>query len=137
MPVVDSKRRPVEDDDIADIADIDDDDDAVEEGGEVAEILTRSPAAVVERSGEADDEDEEDAPEDEDVRASLDVILRNASCVGMAEPRTTKQTDQKTDRGNRARLRKQPDEFVCRRAPRQAPEPTSRQGEHASAGTVI
>src|ERR1700722_18496535 len=45
------------------------------------EILTPSPAAVVEKSGEAEDEEEEEEPEDEDVEASLDVILKERLVV--------------------------------------------------------
>jgi hypothetical protein len=102
---------PLDDDD--DIADVEDeDDDAV--GVEVVEILTAAPAAVVERSGEADDEEEEEEPEDEDVEASLDVILKERLVVE-DEPEDDEATDQE-DRteGNERVLPKQPDEFVCR-----------------------
>jgi hypothetical protein len=102
---------PLDDDD--DIAEIDDDDeDAVEV--EVAEILTASPAAVVERSGDAEEEEEEEEPEDEDVEASLDVILKERLVVE-DEPEDEEATDQedKTE-GNERVLPKQPDEFVCR-----------------------
>ena len=100
----------VDDDD--DIVAIDDDDDEV--GVEVAEILTASPAAVVERSGEAEDEEEDEEPEDEDVEASLDVILKERLVVE-DEPEDDEATDQE-DRteGNERVLPKQPDEFVCR-----------------------
>jgi hypothetical protein len=108
--LVDLDDDPLDDDD--DIPDIDDDDDVVEV--EVAEILTASPAAVVERSGEAEDEDEEEEPEDEDVEASLDVILKERLVVE-DEPEDDEATDQE-DRteGNERVLPKQPDEFVCR-----------------------
>jgi hypothetical protein len=103
---------PLDDDD--DIVEIDDeeDDDAV--GVEVVEILTAAPAAVVERSGEAEDEEEEEEPEDEDVEASLDVILKERLVVE-DEPEDDEATDQedKTE-GNERVLPKQPDEFVCR-----------------------
>jgi hypothetical protein len=102
---------PLDDDD--DIVEIDDeDDDAV--GDEVVEILTAAPAAVVERSGEAEDEEEEEEPEDEDVEASLDVILKERLVVE-DEPEDDEATDQE-DRteGNERVLPKQPDEFVCR-----------------------
>jgi hypothetical protein len=102
---------PLDDDD--DIVEIDDEeDDAV--GVEVVEILTAAPAAVVERSGEADDEEEEEEPEDEDVEASLDVILKERLVVE-DEPEDDEATDQE-DRteGNERVLPKQPDEFVCR-----------------------
>jgi hypothetical protein len=102
----------IEDDD-DDIVEIDDeDDDAV--GDEVVEILTAAPAAVVERSGEAEDEEEEEEPEDEDVEASLDVILKERLVVE-DEPEDDEATDQE-DRteGNERVLPKQPDEFVCR-----------------------
>ena len=102
---------PLDDDD--DIVEIDDDDeDAV--GDEVVEILTAAPAAVVERSGEADDDEEEEEPEDEDVEASLDVILKERLVVE-DEPEDDEATDQE-DRteGNERVLPKQPDEFVCR-----------------------
>jgi hypothetical protein len=95
-----------------DIVAIDEDDDEV--GVEVAEILTASPAAVVERSGEAEDEEEDEEPEDEDVEASLDVILKERLVVE-DEPEDDEATDQE-DRteGNERVLPKQPDEFVCR-----------------------
>ena len=101
---------PLDDDD--DIVEIDDDDDEV--GVEVVEILTAAPAAVVERSGEADEEEEEEEPEDEDVEASLDVILKERLVVE-DEPEDDEATDQE-DRteGNERVLPKQPDEFVCR-----------------------
>jgi hypothetical protein len=101
---------PLDDDD--DIVEIDDEDDEV--GVEVVEILTAAPAAVVERSGEADDEEEEEEPEDEDVEASLDVILKERLVVE-DEPEDDEATDQE-DRteGNERVLPKQPDEFVCR-----------------------
>src|ERR1700722_17772378 len=100
-----------DDDDSVEIGD-DDDDDAV--GVEVVEILTAAPAAVVERSGEAEDEEEEEEPEDEDVEASLDVILKERLVVE-DEPEDDEATDQE-DRteGNERVLPKQPDEFVCR-----------------------
>jgi hypothetical protein len=96
------------------LAGIDDDDDEDEVADEVAEILTASPAAVVERSGEAEDEEEEEEPEDEDVEASLDVILKERLVVE-DEPEDDEATDQE-DRteGNERVLPKQPDEFVCR-----------------------
>jgi hypothetical protein len=102
---------PLDDDD--DIVEIDDDDDD-EVGVEVVEILTAAPAAVVERSGEAEDEEEEEEPEDEDVEASLDVILKERLVVE-DEPEDDEATDQE-DRteGNERVLPKQPDEFVCR-----------------------
>jgi hypothetical protein len=101
---------PLDDDDIAVIDE--DDEDVVEV--EVAEILTASPAAVVERTGEAEDEEEEEEPEDEDVEASLDVILKERLVVE-DEPEDDEATDQE-DRteGNERVLPKQPDEFVCR-----------------------
>ena len=101
---------PLDDDD--DIVEIDDDDDEV--GVEVVEILTAAPAAVVERSGEADEEEEEEEPEDEDVEASLDVILKERLVVE-DEPEDDEATDQE-DRteGNERVLPTQPDEFVCR-----------------------
>jgi hypothetical protein len=101
---------PLDDDD--DIVEIDDDDDEV--GVEVVEILTAAPAAVVERSGEADEDEEEEEPEDEDVEASLDVILKERLVVE-DEPEDDEATDQE-DRteGNERVLPKQPDEFVCR-----------------------
>ncbi|MGO8864202.1 MAG: DUF4193 family protein [Acidimicrobiales bacterium] len=105
----------LEDDDPLDddvIVEIDDDDDEV--GDEVAEILTASPAAVVERSGEAEDEEEDEEPEEDDVEASLDVILKERLVVE-DEPEDDEATDQE-DRteGNERVLPKQPDEFVCR-----------------------
>jgi hypothetical protein len=101
---------PLDDDD--DIVEIDDDDDEV--GVEVVEILTAAPAAVVERSGEAEEDEEEEEPEDEDVEASLDVILKERLVVE-DEPEDDEATDQE-DRteGNERVLPKQPDEFVCR-----------------------
>src|SRR3984957_4790341 len=91
---------------------------AVDVGGDDVvdpiEILTPSPAAVVEKSGEAEDEEEEEEPEDEDVEASLDVILKERLVVE-DEPEDDEATDQE-DRteGNERVLPKQPDEFVCR-----------------------
>ena len=101
---------PLDDDD--DIVEIDDEDDEV--GVEVVEILTAAPAAVVERSGEADEDEDEEEPEDEDVEASLDVILKERLVVE-DEPEDDEATDQE-DRteGNERVLPKQPDEFVCR-----------------------
>jgi hypothetical protein len=103
---------PLDDDD--DIVEIDDDDTDDAVGDEVVEILTAKPAAVVERSGEAEDEEEEEEPEDEDVEASLDVILKERLVVE-DEPEDDEATDQE-DRteGNERVLPKQPDEFVCR-----------------------
>ena len=103
---------PLDVDDDDDIVAIDEEDDEV--GVEVAEILTASPAAVVERSGEAEDEEEDEEPEDEDVEASLDVILKERLVVE-DEPEDDEATDQE-DRteGNERVLPKQPDEFVCR-----------------------
>ena len=105
---------PLVDDDDDDIVEIDDDDDDDAVGVEVVEILTAAPAAVVERSGEAEDEEEEEEPEDEDVEASLDVILKERLVVE-DEPEDDEATDQE-DRteGNERVLPKQPDEFVCR-----------------------
>src|SRR5580658_9807452 len=103
----------VEADDLeVDLDEDDDEDDVV--GDEVVEILTAAPAAVVERSGEADEEEEEEEPEDEDVEASLDVILKERLVVE-DEPEDEEATDQedKTE-GNERVLPKQPDEFVCR-----------------------
>jgi len=99
-------------DDDVDVAVIDDEDDELED--EVAEILTASPAAVVEKTGEAEDEEEEEEPDDEDVEASLDVILKERLVVE-DEPEDEEATDQE-DRteGNERVLPKQPDEFVCR-----------------------
>jgi hypothetical protein len=99
-------------DDDVDVDVIDDDDDDVDV--EVAEILTASPAAVIEKSGEAEDEEDEEEPEDEDVEASLDVILKERLVVE-DEPEDEEATDQE-DRteGNERVLPKQPDEFVCR-----------------------
>jgi hypothetical protein len=103
---------PLDDDD--DIVEIDDEDDDDAVGVEVVEILTAAPAAVVERSGDAEDEEEEEEPEDEDVEASLDVILKERLVVE-DEPEDDEATDQedKTE-GNERVLPKQPDEFVCR-----------------------
>jgi hypothetical protein len=103
---------PLDDDD--DVVEIDDDDDDDVVGDEVVEILTAAPAAVVERSGEAEDEDDEDEPEDEDVEASLDVILKERLVVE-DEPEDDEATDQEDrNEGNERVLPKQPDEFVCR-----------------------
>jgi hypothetical protein len=114
----------LDDDDVEDIAEVDPldddvdvdviDDDEDDVDVEVAEILTASPAAVVEKSGEAEDEEEEEEPEDEDVEASLDVILKERLVVE-DEPEDEEATDQE-DRteGNERVLPKQPDEFVCR-----------------------
>jgi hypothetical protein len=88
----------------------DEDDEPVDE----LEILTPSPAAVVEKSGEAEDEEEEEEPEDEDVEASLDVILKERLVVE-DEPEDEEATDQEDKaEGNERVLPKQPDEFVCR-----------------------
>jgi Domain of unknown function (DUF4193) len=99
-------------DDDDDVVGLEEEDDAV--GDEVVEILTAAPAAVVERSGDAEDEEEEEEPEDEDVEASLDVILKERLVVE-DEPEDDEATDQE-DRteGNERVLPKQPDEFVCR-----------------------
>ena len=107
-PEVDDLEADIDEDALVDI----DDDDEV--GVEVVEILTAAPAAVVERSGEADDEEDEEEPEDEDVEASLDVILKERLVVE-DEPEDDEATDQE-DRteGNERVLPKQPDEFVCR-----------------------
>jgi hypothetical protein len=105
----------IEDDDPLDSDDdaaiVDDEDDLEDD---VAEILVPSPAAVVEKTGEAEDEEEEEEPEDEDVEASLDVILKERLVVE-DEPEDEEATDQedKTE-GNERVLPKQPDEFVCR-----------------------
>jgi hypothetical protein len=109
---LDDEDDPLDDDDDDVVGLDDDDDDAV--GDEVVEILTAAPAAVVERSGEAEDEEEEEEPEDEDVEASLDVILKERLVVE-DEPEDDEATDQE-DRteGNERVLPKQPDEFVCR-----------------------
>ncbi|MGP0029232.1 MAG: DUF4193 family protein [Acidimicrobiales bacterium] len=98
--------------DDADVVVDDEEDDEIVAG--VTEILTPSPAAVVERSGEAEDDEEEEEPEDEDVEASLDVILKERLVVE-DEPEDEEATDQedKTE-GNERVLPKQPDEFVCR-----------------------
>jgi len=106
LPEVD----PLDEDGDDDVLDDDEDDVDIE----VAEILTASPAAVVEKSGEAEDEEEEDEPEDEDVEASLDVILKERLVVE-DEPEDDEAADQedKTE-GNERVLPKQPDEFVCR-----------------------
>jgi len=106
-----------EDDTLDPDADVVVDDEEEEEdeiAGAVTEILTPSPAAVIERSGEAEDEEEEEEPEDEDVEASLDVILKERLVVE-DEPEDEEATDQedKTE-GNERVLPKQPDEFVCR-----------------------
>jgi hypothetical protein len=85
--IEDIEEDPLDDD--VDVAVLDEDDDEVDV--EVAEILTASPAAVVERSGDAEDEEEEEEPDDEEA---------------------TDQED-KTE-GNERVLPKQPDEFVCR-----------------------
>lgn len=106
----------IDDDDPLDVDVVvdDEDDDDVDVVGEITEILTPSPAAVVERSGEAEDEEEEEEPEDEDVEASLDVILKERLVVE-DEPEDEEAADQedKTE-GNERVLPKQPDEFVCR-----------------------
>jgi hypothetical protein len=104
----------IDDDDPLDadvVVDDEEGDDVVEE---ITEILTPSPAAVVEKSGEAEDEEEEEEPEDEDVEASLDVILKERLVVE-DEPEDEEAADQedKTE-GNERVLPKQPDEFVCR-----------------------
>jgi hypothetical protein len=100
------------DDDDVDVAVLDDDEDGIEE--EVAEILTASPAAVVEKTGEAEDEEEEEEPDDEDVEASLDVILKERLVVE-DEPEDEEAADQEDkSEGNERVLPKQPDEFVCR-----------------------
>jgi len=115
-PEVDDLEADIDEDALVDIDDDDplDDDDDDEVGVEVVEILTAAPAAVVERSGEADDEEDEEEPEDEDVEASLDVILKERLVVE-DEPEDDEATDQE-DRteGNERVLPKQPDEFVCR-----------------------
>src|ERR1039457_3005701 len=67
-------------DDPLDVDVVADDEDA-DEVVDAIEILTPSPAAVVEKSGEAEDEEEEEEPEDEDVEASLDVILKERLVV--------------------------------------------------------
>jgi hypothetical protein len=103
----------IDDDDPLDVDAVidDEDEDPVEE---ITEILTPSPAAVVERSGEAEDEEEEEEPEDEDVEASLDVILKERLVVE-DEPEDEETTDQEDkSEGNERVLPKQPDEFVCR-----------------------
>jgi hypothetical protein len=107
----------LEDDDPLDVdvvVDDDDDDDDAVDPVEAIEILTPSPAAVVEKTGEAEDEEEEEEPEDEDVEASLDVILKERLVVE-DEPEDEEATDveDKTE-GNERVLPKQPDEFVCR-----------------------
>jgi hypothetical protein len=106
----------LEDDDPLDVdvvVDDEEDDEAVDPV-EAIEILTPSPAAVVEKTGEAEDEEEEEEPEDEDVEASLDVILKERLVVE-DEPEDEEATDveDKTE-GNERVLPKQPDEFVCR-----------------------
>jgi Domain of unknown function (DUF4193) len=105
----------LEDDDPLDVDVVvdDEDEDAVDPVGAI-EILTPSPAAVVEKTGEAEDEEEEEEPEDEDVEASLDVILKERLVVE-DEPEDEEATDveDKTE-GNERVLPKQPDEFVCR-----------------------
>jgi hypothetical protein len=107
----------LEDDDPLDVDvvvdDEEEDEDAVDPVGAI-EILTPSPAAVVEKTGEAEDEEEEEEPEDEDVEASLDVILKERLVVE-DEPEDEEATDveDKTE-GNERVLPKQPDEFVCR-----------------------
>jgi hypothetical protein len=104
---------PLVDDDDDDVAVVDDEDDDVI-GEEVVEILTASPALVVERSTDGDEEEEEDEPEDEDVEASLDVILKERLVVE-DEPEDEEATDQEDKaEGNERVLPKQPDEFVCR-----------------------
>jgi hypothetical protein len=104
----------IDDDDPLDVDVVVDDEDEDEVVEEITEILTPSPAAVVEKSGEAEDEEEEEEPEDEDVEASLDVILKERLVV-VDEPEDEEATDQedKTE-GNERVLPKQPDEFVCR-----------------------
>jgi hypothetical protein len=113
---VDLDEDALEDIEVADPLDVDvvvddeDDEDVVE----TIEILTPSPAAVVEKSGEAEDEEEEEEPEDEDVEASLDVILKERLVVE-DEPEDEEATDQEDkSEGNERVLPKQPDEFVCR-----------------------
>jgi Domain of unknown function (DUF4193) len=104
----------IDDDDPLDVDAVIDDEDEDEAVEEITEILTPSPAAVVERSGEAEDEEEEEEPEDEDVEASLDVILKERLVVE-DEPEDDEATDQEDkSEGNERVLPKQPDEFVCR-----------------------
>jgi hypothetical protein len=102
------------DDELADDALVDDEADAEVSTEEIDEILTPSPAAVVERSGEEGEDEEEEEPDDEDVEASLDVILKERLVVE-DEPEDEEATDaeDKTE-GNERVLPKQPDEFVCR-----------------------
>jgi hypothetical protein len=104
----------LEDDDPLDVDVVADDDEDAVDPVDAIEILTPSPAAVVEKTGEAEDEEEEEEPEDEDVEASLDVILKERLVVE-DEPEDEEATDveDKTE-GNERVLPKQPDEFVCR-----------------------
>jgi hypothetical protein len=114
----DDALEDLEDDDPLDVDVVVDDDDEEDDDAvdpvEAIEILTPSPAAVVEKTGEAEDEEEEEEPEDEDVEASLDVILKERLVVE-DEPEDEEATDveDKTE-GNERVLPKQPDEFVCR-----------------------
>jgi hypothetical protein len=97
----------IDEDVLADDVDLEDDDLG-------PEVLTPEPAAVVERSGDAEDEDEDEEPEDEDVEASLDVILKERLVVeDEPEDDEIPDVDDRSEVAERV-LPKQPDEFVCR-----------------------
>jgi hypothetical protein len=86
-----------------------------EEGDETkVEILTPSPATVVERPADESEEEDDEEQDDEDVEASLDVILKERLVVE-DEPDDEEPTDVE-DRAEMTErvLPKQPDEFVCR-----------------------
>ncbi len=92
--------------------DLDTDTDDELEGA--ADIDTEVVVASPERVAEETEEEEEEEPDDEDVEASLDVILKERLVVE-DEPEDDEVADveDRTELTERV-LPKQPDEFVCR-----------------------
>ena len=104
-----------------DIAGLDDDavelvgDEAIEDGLDEDEAVPAVPAAVVRPEADEDEEEEEDEPLDEDVEASLDVILKERMVVEEDDDDDDEDAVESDERGESPLkvLPKQPGEFVC------------------------
>ena len=96
---------------------VDDDEELVDGVVVDDEALLEEPIVPVGKpaaAGDEADDDDEEEPEDEDVEASLDVILKERLVV--VEPEEDEDAVEPDDRGDGVErvLPKQPDEFVCR-----------------------
>ncbi len=102
----------IEDEEVA-LVDEDDDDVVVKADPDEDVDVVAAPAAPPAAADE-DEADDEEEPEDEDVEASLDMILKERLVVEEEpEDEEAVETDEKNDGVERV-LPKQPDEFVCR-----------------------